>query len=152
MKINNMSNKPALSAPVLGRREIDTLGLFWRDESLALSASDILNMLYEQTDKPNNVISINTIQSTIERLWKKKLLSRRKQGKAYLYKSIYSKQEVISSLINEISDTLGEGDENAIMSGIFTFLKSKNTPKYLSLLDAMENEPALTQVPTNNAR
>ncbi|WP_339723637.1 BlaI/MecI/CopY family transcriptional regulator [uncultured Paraglaciecola sp.] len=152
MKFNNISTKPALSAPVLGKREIDTLGLFWRDESLSLSASDILNMLCAQTDKPDNVISINTIQSTIERLWKKQLLSRRKQGKAYIYRSIYSKQEVISSLINEISDTLGEGDDSAIMSGIFTFLKSRDTNKYLNLLEALEQDPVFTEVPTNNVR
>jgi hypothetical protein len=41
-----------------------------------------------------------------------------------MYTSVYSKQEVISSLIKEISDALGHGDESVIMSGIFTFLKS----------------------------
>jgi predicted transcriptional regulator len=87
------------------------------------------------------VISINTIQSTIERLWKKKLLSRHKQGKAYIYTSIYSKQEVISSLIEEISDALGESDDSAIMSGIFTFLKSINTNNHLDLLQSPKQEP-----------
>lgn len=152
MKFNNMSAKPTLSAPVLGKREIDTLGLFWRDKSISLSACDILSMLYEQTEKPNDVISIKTIQSTLERLWKKKLLSRHKQGKAYIYRSIYSKQEVISSLISEISDTLGEGDDRVIMSGIFTFLKSRNTTKYLSLLEAIENEPVLTHIHPSNVK
>jgi predicted transcriptional regulator len=89
------------------------------------------------------VISINTIQSTIERLWKKKLLNRHKQGKAYIYSSTYSKQEVISSLIKEISDALSEGDDSAIMSGIFTFLKSRNTStsNQVDLLQSLKQEP-----------
>lgn len=90
------------------------------------------------------MISINTIQSTIERLWKKKLLSRHKQGKAYIYTSMYSKQEVISSLIKEISDALGEGDDNAIMSGIFTFLKSRNSDNQLYLLQSLQQESVLS--------
>jgi predicted transcriptional regulator len=140
---NDTSAKPPLSAPVLGQREIETLGLFWRNEAATLSASDILKILKCQAKEPKDVISINTIQSTIERLWKKKLLSRHKQGKAYIYTSMYSKQEVISSLIREISDALGEGDDNAIMSGIFTFLKSRNTNNQLDLLQSLKQEPNL---------
>jgi predicted transcriptional regulator len=116
--------KAALAAPVLGRREIETLDLFWNDDRVALSASDIINQLKRQAEYPDDVVSLNTIQSTIERLWKKKLLSRHKHGKAFMYTSVYSKQEVISSLIKEISDALGHGDESVIISGIFTFLKS----------------------------
>jgi predicted transcriptional regulator len=137
---NNTSAKPPLSAPVLGQREIETLGLFWRNEAATLSASDILKILKGQAKEPKDVISINTIQSTIERLWKKQLLSRRKEGKAYIYTSMYSKQEVISSLIKEISDALGGGDDSAIMSGIFTFLKSRNTGNQVELLQMLEQE------------
>lgn len=135
---NKIAVKPSLSAPVLGQREIETLGLFWRNQEISLSANDIRGMFEHQTEKPENVISLNTIQSTIERLWKKKLLSRHKEGKAYIYTCMYSKQEVISSLIKEISDALGEGDDNAIMSGIFTFLKSRNTDNQLNLLQTLE--------------
>ena len=103
--------KPPLATPVLGQREIETLGLFWRSEASTLSATEILRILQLQAKQPEDVISINTIQSTIERFWKKRLLSRRKQEKAYIYTSMYSKQEVISSLITEISDALGEGDD-----------------------------------------
>ncbi|WP_299079755.1 BlaI/MecI/CopY family transcriptional regulator [uncultured Paraglaciecola sp.] len=142
---NKTSAKPPLSAPVLGQREIETLGLFWRSQESTLSATDILNILKLQAKDPEDVISINTIQSTIERLWKKRLLSRRKQGKAYIYTSVYSKQEVMSSLIAEISDALGEGDDTAIMSGIFTFLKSRNTNNQVDVLRALEQESTINQ-------
>lgn len=139
-----MFKKPPLSAPVLGQREIETLGLFWRDNNASLSASDILKMLVNQADEPDEVITINTIQSTIERLWKKKLLSRCKRGKAYIYTPIYTKQEVMSSLIKEISDTLGDGDDSAIMSGIFTFLKGRNTQNPVALLQTLELDYSTT--------
>jgi predicted transcriptional regulator len=153
MKNKNKSiEKPPLSAPVLGQREIETLGLFWRDEKVPLSASDILGMLLYQAEEPGDVISINTIQSTIERLWKKQLLSRHKEGKAYIYTSMYSKQEVISSLIEEISNALGEGDDSAIMSGIFTFLKSKNTGNKVKLLQTLEQEVIFNNPRLPNAK
>ncbi|MBU3006166.1 BlaI/MecI/CopY family transcriptional regulator [Paraglaciecola arctica] len=143
-------SKAPLTAPVLGQREIDTLRLFWRSEATTLSATDIHKILKEQAETPQDVISINTIQSTIERLWKKNLLSRNKQGKAFIYKAAYSKQEVISSLISEISDALGEGDDSAIMSGIFTFLKSKNTRGHRDLLQALGNQPSLIHASNSN--
>lgn len=142
--------KPPLAAPVLGQREIETLGLFWRNEHSQLSAGNILEMLEAQADDPEDVISINTIQSTIERLWKKKILSRHKVGKAYIYTSMYSKQEVISSLIKEISDALGEGDDSAIMSGIFTFLKTRNTRNHLTMLDTLERDFAFNNGAVGN--
>lgn len=143
-------SKAPLTAPVLGQREIDTLRLFWRSEATTLSATDIHKILRDQADTPQDVISINTIQSTIERLWKKNLLSRNKQGKAFIYKAAYSKQEVISSLISEISDALGEGDDSAIMSGIFTFLKSKNTKGHRNLLQTLGNQPNLIHSSNSN--
>lgn len=131
-------SKPALRPPVLGKREIETLDLFWQAHSTCLSATDILKVLETRASHPSDLISINTIQSTIERLWKKKLLSREKQGKAYIYSALYSKEEVISSLIKEISDALGQGDDSVIMSGIFTFLKTKNTKQHLKALNTFE--------------
>jgi predicted transcriptional regulator len=149
---NKTSVKPPLSAPVLGQREIETLGLFWHGEETTLSASDILKILKFQAKEPEDVISLNTIQSTIERLWKKKLLSRHKQGKAYIYTSVYSKQEVISSLIKEISDVFGEGDDSVIMSGIFTFLRASSTNNQVNLLQILEQEPALHHASLANGK
>ena len=145
-----MFTKPPLAAPVLGQREIETLGLFWQDSSTSLSATDILKLIVNQADEPNEVITINTVQSTIERLWKKKLLSRRKRGKAFIYTPIYTKQEVMSSLIKEISDTLGGGDDSAIMSGIFTFLKGRNTQNPVSLLQTLEHNMTVKSATCSN--
>ena len=57
---------------------------------------------------------------------------------------------MISSLINDISDALGEGDDSAIMSGIFTFLKSRNTSSHLDLLQTLEQAPVLNFASSSN--
>jgi predicted transcriptional regulator len=131
--------KPLLPPPVLGRREIDTLNLFWRAKQPQLSASDIHCMFIEQAKEYDHVVSINTIQSTTERLWRKKLLNRYKQGKAYIYTCAYSRQELIGSLISEISDALGAEGDSAIISGILIFLKSRNKDSKLNAFMAQEH-------------
>lgn len=140
---NIHNQKSALAAPVLGQREIETLGFFWRTENAHYSATDILELLRQQAESTEHIISLNTVQSTTERLWRKKLLTRYKQGKAYKYVCVYSKQEVIGSLIDEISRSLGEDDDTAIISGIFTFLKSKSVDSKVALVRTLEQD--LTQ-------
>lgn len=113
-----------LEAPMLGKREIQTLDFFWRNEESSLSAVDILNLLEQEHSGQAKVISLHTIQSTIERLWRKKLLERKKVGKAYIYSVLYSKQEVIGSLLGEIKEEMGQGDDWVMLTGIMAYLQS----------------------------
>lgn len=137
------SKKEKLKPPMLGRREIQTLDLFWRQEDLSLTAQNILDLLESEQNSSIKLISINTIQSTIERLWRKGLLTRSKIGKAYIYCSRYSKQEVISSLLSEICDEMGKGDELVMLSGIMTYLNNWNSDLGSRVL-ALFNEHADT--------
>ena len=121
------SKKEKLKPPMLGRREIQTLDLFWRQEDLNLTAQNIRDLLEGEQSSNIKLISINMIQSTIERLWRKGLLTRSKMGKAYIYASRYSKEEVISSLLSEIRDEMGQGDELVMLSGIMTYLNNWNS-------------------------
>ncbi|UAA39065.1 BlaI/MecI/CopY family transcriptional regulator [Paraneptunicella aestuarii] len=60
-------------------------------------------------------ISLNTIQSTLDRLFKKKLLSRTKQGHAYLYRTAIDREGLISKLISNVtSDFVEEGEHSLI--------------------------------------
>ncbi len=78
------SKKEKLKPPMLGRREIQTLDLFWRQACPSLTAQNIRDLLESEQSSSIKLISINTIQSTIERLWRKGLLTRSKIGKAYI--------------------------------------------------------------------
>jgi predicted transcriptional regulator len=119
--------KKTLAPPVLGKREIQTLDFFWAQETCSLSASNIIRLLEEQSNSGCCSITINTVQSTLERLWRKGLLTRVKEGKAYFYSCRYSKQEVISSLLLEIQDEMGQGDELVMLSGIVEYLHGQDS-------------------------
>lgn len=47
--------------------------------------------------------SLNTIQSTLDRLYKKGLLSRKKQGYAFLYQTKQSKERFVGQLMNDVA-------------------------------------------------
>ena len=47
--------------------------------------------------------SLNTIQSALDRLFKKGLLKREKQGHAFQYQTVKSKQEFVGQLMNEVA-------------------------------------------------
>jgi len=47
--------------------------------------------------------SLNTIQSALDRLYKKGLLTREKQGHAFQYQTLQSKQEFVGQLMNDVA-------------------------------------------------
>jgi predicted transcriptional regulator len=59
--------------------------------------------------------SLNTIQSTLERLFKKDLLSRTKQGHAFYYRAKVDREALIAQLITNVtSDFVEEGEHSLI--------------------------------------
>lgn len=59
--------------------------------------------------------TLNTIQSTLDRLFKKDLLTREKRGHAYYYRAKLGREELIAQLIQDVtSDFLREGEDSLI--------------------------------------
>ncbi|MBT4836363.1 MAG: BlaI/MecI/CopY family transcriptional regulator [Methylococcales bacterium] len=88
--------------------------------------------------------SLNTIQSTLDRLFKKGLLSREKQGHAFVYSAQINREALIAKLIKNItSDFIGH-DENSLITA-FSSVSSELNEKQLSELEAMIHEQ-LTQL------
>ena len=59
--------------------------------------------------------TLNTIQSTLDRLFKKDLLSRQKQGHAYNYRAKVGREELIAQLIQNVTnDFISEGEDHLI--------------------------------------
>jgi predicted transcriptional regulator len=57
----------------------------------------------------------NTIQSTLDRLFKKGLLTRQKQGHAFHYRVKVGREELIAQLIQNVtSDFISEGEDHFI--------------------------------------
>lgn len=131
-------NKEA--APVLGKREIEIMSLFWSQTNVKHrpknSAAAILEQLNRKTDE---AIGLTTVQSTIERLTRKKLLTRTKLGRAYVYSTLQEKNTVISRLIAEISDEISEDDPKAMIEGFIEYFSTKH-PNLLASLQRLMSE------------
>ena len=59
--------------------------------------------------------SLNTVQSALERLFKKGLLSREKHGHAYLYRARIKREDLIAKLIDSVaSDFISQGESSLV--------------------------------------
>ena len=125
--------------PSLGSRELDVLEVLWQTESECLSALDVLNKLPQTTHASAHCISINTVQSTLERLVKKGLLKRAKSGRAFYYHAIVRKQELIGGLISDIAKDMTHGDMGLMMSGFMDFVSHEDPDLSEKLSRALQN-------------
>ena len=80
--------------------------------------------------------SLNTIQSTLDRLFKKKLLTREKVGYAFKYQSGIERNAFIAQLINDIASDFNPGDENPLLAA-FTSLSTGLNDNQLDELERL---------------
>lgn len=66
-------------------------------------------------------ISLNTIQSTLDRLFKKQLLSREKVSHAYIYSPSVERGELMAQLIGDVVETLSGGKTDYLLSAFVEF-------------------------------
>lgn len=85
--------------PPLGDLEVAVLEVVWQSECSAKEAHELIGK--------RRGISLNTVQSTLERLYRKKLLSRHKAGHAYRYSALVRREELVASYIRETMGRFG---------------------------------------------
>ena len=90
---------------LLGELEKQVLEYLWKNQSADAK------QVYSYFEK-NRGGSLNTIQRTLERLYKKDLLNRVKQGHAYQYQSEVSRPDLIGQLIKNVTHDFVVEDEN----------------------------------------
>lgn len=100
--------------PDLGAREIDALDRLWSSGQLSAQA------LLEQMGQTQ--LTLNTIQSTLERLHRKGLVLREKRGRAYQYTAALSRAQLISRLLRDVADEVGGGELAPMISGFVDFV------------------------------
>ncbi|MFA7554102.1 MAG: BlaI/MecI/CopY family transcriptional regulator [Spongiibacteraceae bacterium] len=83
--------------------------------------------------------TLNTIQSTLDRLYKKNLLSREKQGHAYLYKAAINRNAFIGQLINDIASDFGSTRDSPLLAA-FSSLTSDLDNEQLDELERLIEE------------
>lgn len=87
--------------------------------------------------------TLNTIQSTLDRLFKKDLLSREKQGHAYYYHAKVGREALIAQLIQDITcDFLGEG-EHSLIAAFSSVSASLDDEKFSQLEQLIEQQRQL---------
>lgn len=80
--------------------------------------------------------SLNTIQSTLDRLFKKGLLSREKQGHAFIYRAALEQKAFIGQLIREVTDDFTAGDQDSLLAA-FVSLSSQFDEEHLNKLEQL---------------
>ncbi|MEL7044604.1 MAG: BlaI/MecI/CopY family transcriptional regulator [Pseudomonadota bacterium] len=100
--------------PALGERELAVLDILWRGSPR--TAQQV------QESMPGAIVSLSTIQSTLERLHRKNVLSREKQARAFQYAPLMQRNELISRLLYDIADDVAGGDVASMVSGFMAFL------------------------------
>jgi predicted transcriptional regulator len=122
-------NSPGL-ASVFGALELRVLEALWRrDEATVRELCD---------DFP--AAAYTTLMTTMERLHKKGVLERRKDGRAFVYRAVHSRPELESGLFTRaIQPLLAGGDAHPVLSH-FVEEVSKHDEKLLDELERLVRE------------
>lgn len=89
-------------------------------------------------------ISHNTIQSTLERLFKKKLLTRQKVSYAYVYQTAVARDELMGQMINDVVNTLSKDNTDGMLAA-FVDIAARTDDAHLDKLEQLITEYRLNQ-------
>lgn len=98
-----------MDIPALGELENAVLDFLW-DHGTS-EAKDVHRALGAQRE-----ITLSTIQSTLERLHRKKLLMREKVSHAYRYATVLTRSEFRARAMAEAAGDLREADANGVLA------------------------------------
>jgi predicted transcriptional regulator len=113
----------------LGELELAVMDSVWTSSGGAADAKQILDRISRQHPS-----SLSTIQSTLERLVRKNMLEREKQGHAFLYTAIVSRAELLGLLLKDVIRLLHDGSPDTILSSFVNVASRIDT----SALDHLE--------------
>lgn len=81
-------------------------------------------------------ISSNTVQSALDRLYRKRVLSRRKVGSAYVYAPALNREQFAGRLVNSVASVLGTAGRVPMLSAFVEFAGQAD-PAMLGRLEAL---------------
>jgi predicted transcriptional regulator len=110
----------------LGALERDVMAVVWNQNEV--SVRDVCAHLRES-------VAYTTVMTTMDRLFKKGLLSRRKLGRAFLYKAAATRHEIEGAVAAELVESLMQRDEALpILSSLVDAVSDRDR----ALLDELE--------------
>ncbi|ABI72366.1 BlaI/MecI/CopY family transcriptional regulator [Shewanella frigidimarina] len=87
--------------------------------------------------------SLNTIQTTLDRLFKKSLLSRTKQGHAHLYTAIVDRESLIATLITDVTADFIEDGEHSLIAAFASSSANLDDAQFEALEKLIEQQRQL---------
>lgn len=102
-----MPFRPQNPLPALGDLEIAVMEALWMYGEMTVKT------MHNRIGTSRG-ISANTVQSAMDRLYRKNLLSREKQGHAFCYSALSAREEIVGGLINELVGRFGDTGEVAV--------------------------------------
>ena len=112
----------------LGSLERDVMALAWRTSEITVR---------DACDELGSVVAYTTVMTTMDRLFKKGLLSRRKAGRAFVYAAAASRAEVEGAVATELMQSLLHRDGEAPLP-ILSSLVDAVSDTDRGLLDELE--------------
>lgn len=98
----------------LGELELEVVEFLWtHGEANAKTVHDQMKDTRQNTH--------NTVQSTLERLYKKGILERRKVAHSFLYHCRCSRTDILARKIGDLADELARGETRAMLAAFVEF-------------------------------
>ena len=139
---NHFHNSAPATLASLGPLETCVLGILWLEGEVAVR--DVCQKL-EQT------LAYTTVMTTLDRLYKKGLLMRRKQDRAYFYEARFSRLEMESrGAIAMVSGFLAKTSQSGEL--LISCLVDAVSEQDENLLDELEKKIRLKREELNRAR
>jgi len=112
----------------LGVLEREVMGLAWERPEITVR---------ECCDRLGSGVAYTTVMTTMDRLFKKGLLARRKDGRAFVYRAVATKSELEGAVATELVHSLLHRDGSEPLP-ILSFLVDAVSDRDRALLDELE--------------
>lgn len=117
----------------LGRLERDVLEEIWRKPSGGESS------VRQVTEALGGRVAYTTVMTTLDRLYKKGLLQRRREGRAFFYTAKFSPEELERGVAEDVmSNLLGGASEQGSVEPILACMVDAVSERDRQLLDELE--------------
>jgi predicted transcriptional regulator len=103
--------------------------------------------VHHSVGEPRDV-SYNTVQSTLERLYRKSLLVREKAGHAFVYQAAVTRSELMSRYIDEVIETFSNGRTGDAVAAFVDWIDRADT----ETLDRLEAKLAAKRAQLGKGR
>ncbi len=115
-----------LRRPWLGDLEVAVLEHIW-----GVGSSDVKQA--HAAIGRDRKISLNTVQSALERLFRKNLLQRKKVSHAFIYSAAVTRDELMASLIDDVVRSVSNGSSDSMLAAFVDIAERADQDNLLRL-------------------